>query len=162
MSSPVMLTPTECATAAFVAVMRNWASQTQGHADRMPDIEKSYADLVTVNLLGVCGEVAVAKLLRVYWQPTVNTFHHEADVGHNLEVRTSPKSDARLIVRQDDSPDRYYVLVTGSPPLMTVRGYLLGAEARRADWLNDPGGRGRPSWFVPQSELCQFSAAKHV
>ena len=82
----------------------------------------------------------------------MNTFHSIADVGRNVEVRCTDLADGCLIVRANDAPERWYVLVTGKPPTFTVRGYIRGADARRPEYMRDPHGH-RPAWFVPQSHL---------
>jgi hypothetical protein len=73
-----------------------------------------------------------------------------------FEVRATTRRDGRLIIRDNDHPDRPYVLAVGDPyavePVIELRGWLWGWEARRREWLRDPHGR-RPCWMVPQSAL---------
>lgn len=113
---------------------------------------RTYAERVREEVVGACGEMALCKAMNWFFSPTVNTFHNTADVYDRWEVRATERSDGSLIVRDNDNEERWYVLVTGDPPVMTIRGYILGADARRDEWLRNPHGH-RPAWFVPQSAL---------
>lgn len=119
---------------------------------------KDYNERLLIDIRGACGELAVAKMLNKYWAPSVNTFHNVPDIQPNIEVRTTERPDGSLIVRDNDPEDRYYVLVVGVPPTMDVRGFIRGSEAKRDEFLRNPGGRRR-SWFVPQSSLQQGKAS---
>ena len=103
-------------------------------------------------IVGAAGELAVARFLGIDQELGINTFHTVPDVGGNIEVRTTTREDGRLVVRNNDSPSRLYVLVTGTPPEMVIRGAIMGADARRPEWLWNPHNNV-PSWFVPQSAL---------
>jgi hypothetical protein len=103
-------------------------------------------------IVGVCGEMAFCKGMRRFWSPSVNTFHAIADVGENIEIRSTDRDDGSLIIRENDDPDRWYVLVTGNPPEMTIRGCIRGADALQDQWLRNPHGH-RLAWFVPQAAL---------
>jgi len=148
---PVMLTPWEYKAAVELAVTRMAVSIDQGTKD-ITAKERDWFERLRLDVMGTCGEMAVAKLLGKYWPPSVNTFHSVADIGEHIEVRTRSRDDGELIVRPNDALDRWYVLVTGQAPEMVVRGYIAGFEAVRDEWVQNPGGH-RPAWFVPQSAL---------
>lgn len=103
--------------------------------------------------LGCMAEAAVAAHLGIPYEGTVNTFHNRPDVGP-FEVRATDRVDGRLIVRDNDPPERPYVLAVcdGVTPVVELRGWLYGWEARHRRWLRDPHGR-RPCWMVPQHHL---------
>jgi hypothetical protein len=107
--------------------------------------------------LGCLGEVAVAMHLGVEWQPQINVFHDVPDVAH-VDVRSVNGCRARLIIRDNDPLPRPFVLAAHvGAGHMWVRGWLIAAEARRDEWVDDPGER-RPSWFVPASALYPMNA----
>lgn len=106
---------------------------------------------------GAAAEVAVARATNRYWSG-VN--QQSADVGVNGSVRHTPYDDGHLIVYDKDPDDMHMVLVTGTPPVLCVRGWLLASAAKQAKYLRD----GRPSneFWVPQSELHEFEKGKAV
>jgi hypothetical protein len=94
--------------------------------------------------------MAFAKAAGIYWDAAFDTFS-KPDVG-SFQVRTRSRSDYELLVRQCDADDERFVLVTGTMPEFSVRGWILGADAKQERWLRTHGGRP-PAYFVPHSEL---------
>ena len=121
--------------------------------------QRNYNDRLLVDIRGTCGELAVAKAINRYWAPSVNTFHKIPDIEPNIEVRTTNNPNGSLIVRDNDPDDRYYVLVIGDPPTFNICGYIKGSDAKRDEFLRNPHGH-RPSFFVPQAALIDFSTRK--
>jgi hypothetical protein len=115
---------------------------------------RDHLERITQEITGACGELAVAKFLGKYWSPSVNTFHSFPDIEPNIEVRSTVLTTGCLPVRDNDADDRYYFLAVGTPPTMTVVGYIRGSDAKRQQWLRDPNGY-RPAYFVPQEALLQ-------
>lgn len=113
---------------------------------------RTFLERVEEELVGACGEIAFCKSLGRYWAPTVNTFHVTADVGTKTEIRSTRHDNGGLIVRDNDDPARCYVLVTGSPPRMTVRGWAWGHEVAQDRYRWNPGGH-REAWRMPQTDL---------
>lgn len=113
---------------------------------------RSWMDRVNDELYGASAERAFCKWRELYWDGSVNTFHGKADAGKAWEIRATPRLDGCLIVRDNDPPERWYVLVIANPPAFRVVGAMRGADARRPEWMRNPGGR-RPSWFVPQGAV---------
>jgi len=114
--------------------------------------ERPHLERIEQEITGACAEMVVAKCLGKFWSPSVNTFHVTPDIEPNIEVRATTRVDGSLVVRDNDPDDRWYVLVVGSPPTMTVVGCLRGSDAKQDQWLRNPHGH-RPAWFVPQSAL---------
>jgi hypothetical protein len=75
-----------------------------------------------------------------------------------VEVRHTYRDDGCLIVRDNDDPGRYYVLVTGNPPTLTIHGWIPGDRARAVGEVRNPHGY-RSSWFVRQHLLTPAKAA---
>jgi hypothetical protein len=100
---------------------------------------------------GACGELAVAKLLNIYWPASVDTFLEVPDVGC-LEVRTRRQDTYDLLVRDQDSDDRIYVHVTGVIPVFTVWGWMWGGEAKHDRWKRSYAERP-DAYFIPSKHL---------
>jgi hypothetical protein len=148
----IMLTTYEMAMAAKCGATRNICAMIKGCSNAY-GLEEDYG--WGKHIEGACGEIAVAKALGLFWSPTVNTFGSEPDIKPDIEVRTRSRHDYELTIRPKDDQARRFVLVTGVAPTFVVRGYCIGAHARRDEWLHDYGGRP-PAWFVPQAELCDI------
>lgn len=149
----VALTDYEFADCVGVGLRRLLSSNTKG-LNHASTYERGHLKRLEEETLGACGERAFCKALGIYWDGSVDTFHTKADAGVRYEIRSTTRDDGRLIIRDNDDPDRIYVLVTGQPPRMTVRGWILGSWARQPSWRTDPYGY-RPAWFVPQNALNQ-------
>ncbi len=113
---------------------------------------RGYVERIKQETLGACGEMAVCKVIGKFWKPSVNTFHNIADIEPDIEVRSTDRQDGCLIVRDNDPDERWYFLVIGEPPNVTVVGYIRGADARQERWLRNPNDF-RKAYFVPQSAL---------
>lgn len=99
---------------------------------------------------GACGELAVARALSIYWDGSLDTF--KADDLPGLQIRTRSKDYYELLVRPGDDESAKWVLVTGTCPEYTIRGWIEGSKTKRPEWLKSYGGRAE-AYFVPQSEL---------
>lgn len=151
MTGEVELTWSEFVTAAHVGLMRQADVLERGRTGSLPT-PLSWLEQTSRNILGAVGELAVARLTGRYWSPSVGTFKSVGDVGP-LEVRTRRDPAHELIVRERDKLDRWYVLVVGEPPKMTVVGAILGSTCLdHPEWRRDHGGHG-PAYFVPHSAL---------
>lgn len=147
----VTLTAREFAMAVDVGMQRLVASTEAGH-NHASTYQRTFLKRLEEETVGACGEIAFSKAFGHYWSPSVNTFHNVADVGRDIEVRATRRDDGSLIVRNNDADDRWFVLVTGEPPVMTIRGRILGEDAKKPEYLRDPHGH-RKAWFVPQEDL---------
>jgi hypothetical protein len=148
----VELTWEDLAFAEHVGQLRLRSSQSCGrNPARSQDRGRAERDLH--ERLGCLAEMAVARLLGREWEGTVNRFHDLPDVPP-FDVRATTHPTGCLIIRDNDPAGWPYILAvgTGVAPVVDVRGWLWGREARRGCYLYDPHGK-RPSWFVPQSHL---------
>lgn len=136
----------EAAMAVNVGWMRQFKAMTAGKHDC-----HGYAgDGWSEHIEGACGEMAVAKSLGIFWDGSVNTWK-AADLA-GMQIRTRSRHEWELIVRPGDDDKAAWVLVTGRCPHYVVRGWIAGADAKRADWLQNHGNRP-PAYFVPQHAL---------
>lgn len=143
----VILTPYEMAVAAQVGVMRN--IRAMRHSDTQsfsPDGNWS------IHIEGSAGEMACAQALGCYWSGSVDTYRTKSDLGNGVEVRTRKNHEHDLIVREKDSDDAVFFLVTGKAPYFRVHGWILGSDAKDDLFRKDYGGHGS-AFFVPQDKL---------
>lgn len=138
--------------------MAKWAGNRRFTSARQRGIqmfhygEKQDADPIETDELGAGSELAVAKLMNMYWDAGLDT-RHVPDVGH-LFVRHTKNHRNRLIIRPEDS-DGVYVLVTGIFPTFHVHGWMHSDEARANPFYEDDFGKtGKPpAQAVPSSDL---------
>lgn len=104
---------------------------------------------------GACGELAVSKLLGVYWDGGVDTFKHP-DIGTRIQVRTRSSHSYELIIRPDDPDDEIFILVTGKCPSYRIHGFCSGSDGKNKKFSQTHGGRP-PAFFIPPSALRPIS-----
>lgn len=144
MSLSVKLNNSEVFLAATVGVRRMITSFMSPEMNKVANEKFGWHS----DIEGACAEMAFAKATGMYWGGTVNTFKLPDVAG--IQIRHTEYDNGHLIVREDDKDDEMFVLVTGKAPHFTVRGCLLGADAKRPEYFR---GEGYPAWFVPQSAL---------
>lgn len=103
---------------------------------------------------GACGEMALAKLLGVFWSGAVGNLD-AADVGH-LQVRTTALPKGSLILHPTDADDEIFILMIGTAPAFQAVGWCFGREGKQQRFWHDPTGKGRWAFFVPQRLLRPF------
>lgn len=145
----VTLSNPEMLLAAQVGVMRRVKAITVDRQARYGfDGEPWGSDIES------CGaEMAIGKLVGTYWSPDL--VPGPGDVG-NIEVRSSTKADARLILHPDDPDEALFILVTGRLPEFEVHGAIVGKQGKVENYWTDPG-TGRPAFFVPREALRPLS-----
>jgi len=108
--------------------------------------EKDWLDAHAVHVIGAIGEIAFAKWLGVYPSFGVRQFSGMmADIENGCKYEIRHRSDRKhaLILRENDPPDRVYVLTRGKPPKVEVAGWCWGSEfAGRVDLVANWGGHG--------------------
>jgi hypothetical protein len=145
------LTLPELSTALNAAWMRIVASAAQG-LNHKSTYSRPMVRRIHEEFIGACGEMAVAKAAGAFFIPSVNTFHRVPDCLGDCEVRSTDIETGSLIVRDNDSDDRKFVLAIVSDDTVKIAGWLFGRDAKKPEWLRDPHSQ-RPAWFVPQSSL---------
>lgn len=153
----VTLTPREVRACISVAADRLTAS-TEANLNHATTYQRGLLLRMQQEIVGACGEMAFAKARGMFWSPSVNTFHKSPDItgrGRDIEIRSTERDDGHLLVRDNDAPERWYILVTGEPPVMCVRGYIKGSRAKADEFYRAPKGQ-RAAWWVPQSALSSF------
>lgn len=119
------------------------------------------------HLMGAAGELAFCRALSLPWPASIDSYSDEGkpDVYPNWEVRTAPRMRGVKVVPTD--PDsRLVVWVVGDvpakDPVYTVMGYIrAGGAKRHAEWFEDPGGRDRAFWKVPEARMIPINPGFH-
>jgi len=145
----IILTEQEMRLAADVGVTRRIVSMRQKLRDSA-GYAGSAGGVWQMDILGAMGELAVAKSLNAYWTPGVNTFKLP-DVA-DLHVRTTEHRTGRLIVRPNDVPG-FYILVVAQPPNFEVVGFCGLAYAKQDEFVALPEPNRPQCWAVPQARL---------
>jgi hypothetical protein len=144
----VTLSDDEYAQCERVARERNRLGR-EGHRAPLQAGESGYSN----NLVGCCGEMAVAKWLGVPWDATVDGFKAVADQS-GLEVRTRTKDYYELFLRPRDPVARKYILVTRrSPHIYMLRGWAWGGEVMDKGIEKDFGNRGQVVYVLSHAGL---------
>lgn len=153
-SETITLTWHEAAMASHVGWIRHLASIRAGHASAAGFSGYGWSE----HCEGACAECAVAKWLGCYWSGSVGLFKNGTDLP-GIEVRMRRMEHYELIVRDDDDDRSRYVLATGRCPTYRVRGWILGADAKRPEWSQTHGGRPA-AYFVPTAALRPMAELK--
>lgn len=153
MSKYTTISPDEFSLCVQVANARQVSSLKKKGRDSV-NRKSNWVEELDRHIIGCIGELAVAKVIGVTWTGSVDTFKTESDLSGNIQVRHRSNPVWSLIVRTNDSDDDIFVLSRGMPPgAIEVAGWMKGKDAKRDEWLSDPGGYGRPSYFVDSAHL---------
>ena len=153
MSKYTTISPDEFFLCVQVANARQVSSIKKKGKDSV-NRKNNWVEELDKHIIGCIGELAVAKVIGVTWTGSVDTFKTESDLSGNIQVRHRSNPVWDLIVRTNDSDDDIFVLSRGMPPgAIEVAGWMKGKDAKRDEWLSDPGGYGRPSYFVDSAHL---------
>jgi len=145
----VTLSWNEVHMAATVGILRNIQALKQ---DRPQCHGAKDEEMWRYHIEGASGEMAFAKAMNIHWEAHSNVFK-VPDIGTSIQIRTRSNRGWDLIVRDGDKDDEVFVLVVGEIPNYTIVGWITGADAKQKKWYKDMGGRSKPAYFVPQSEL---------
>ena len=122
--------------------------------------KSQYVEQMQRDVRGILAEMVVGNLFDPHYFPSVNTFHKVPDVGSDVEVRSTEYENGALLVRNNDSPDRKFVLVhvelndgRGEPRVgFNIKGWVWGHEAMTDEWWREPEAKEgerkpRPAWW---------------
>jgi len=142
----VRLTKVELIVAGLVATMRRVSSM-----GNLNDQNYSTDSSFDLDIDGAASEMAFAKYMNVYYEPTVNTFK-SPDVG-KIQVRSTKHKTGKLIIRQRDKKNEIFVLVINENPVFTIAGWINLEDAKKDEFWFKPNNSFPPAWFVPQNKL---------
>lgn len=150
--SEIKLTLPEMEIAKTIGCLRRFESMRQNLKRKHGYEEAAVWD---VDIEGAAAELAYSKFRGMYWGGCVNNYK-QADVGKNVQVRSTKLKSGSLIIRENDEDDHFYVLVVGKIPNFEIKGWILGKDGKQDKWKKAPNGRVA-SYFVPQEALNRFS-----
>jgi hypothetical protein len=157
----VRLSKHESFMAAVVGVTRHVASQEYDTSSRHHGRDYGWHS----DIEGACAELALAKWLDVFWDGSVNTFK-APDVGA-FQVRHTQHLAGHLILKENDSEDEAFVLVTGTNPSFTIRGYMFARDGMQDQYRREHMGEGVngdarifSGWWIPQADLSPAEGLK--
>jgi hypothetical protein len=146
--SDVVLKPFRLTTlmeAIKIAELR-WLEARVMKLNAATTVERDYCKIMADEVGGILAEIVVGRRFDKTYLPATNTFHRRADVGDDIEVRSTVYLNGALIVRDNDDPARRYVLVVCDPMKgFMIRGWAYGHEAKQPQWLET--GNGRPAYW---------------
>lgn len=150
----VTLSPADLRIGQFVADYRKGSARAKGMQHRHGATEATCG--MDKELSGVLGEIATAKWLNVHW-PDFGMTPGQIDCGV-CEVRSASRSSDCLILHDDvkkDGPKLHlpFVLAIVQPPLVILRGWLIGHDGIRLKYFSDPSRKNRWAYFVPPKDL---------
>jgi hypothetical protein len=147
----IRLSPKEVLQGAVVGAMRQVENLKAG---RQPAYGAGVLNDWQLHIEGALGEMAFAKFAGLYWS---GAHGFRADDVGSWQIRTRSEDWHELILHEDDADDRRFVLITGRNGDYVIHGWIFAKEGKRADLWKDPA-KGRPAFFVPQSELTRFES----
>jgi hypothetical protein len=113
---------------------------------------------LTIHLLGAAGEMAVASHLglKEFLYKETEAKRGSCDLP-GIDVKTRSRHSYDLIVQNNESPEKKFVLVTIQDKKTVIHGWIRGKDAMKKEYWSDPAG-GRPAYFVPKTALMPMSA----
>ena len=134
------------------AIGFNRITQIQARVDAASRRNKgvNYHEAVMESSEAVGAEIAVAQYFGISgFQPTVNTFKNEADIGAKIEVKWTKYLNGHLIVTNNDREHDIAVLVTGRSPVYIIAGWIPITMAKKPRYRNQDGSYwiDRPNLF---------------
>ncbi len=131
--------------------------------------KRTFNERITQEMIGMLAEIAVIDFFGIKENPKINTFHNEADVLDDIEVRATDYKNGHLILRDNDSADRKYIFCTVDYNAVKLVGWINGkdgmvseyyrSEEKTKSMFKNPKAV-RPAWFVPQGSLLDMKDLK--
>lgn len=144
----IKLSHQELFQAGMIGVARHLSARKNKHVHKLNETERDLNSW-SVDINGVCGEMAVSKYLGIYYTPPA---WREDDLPNGYEIRTTTYYTGHLIIRPGDKP-AVYVLVVAKEPIYSIRGWLHSKEAMHKKYFHPSDNTGGECWMVPQSDL---------
>jgi DNA polymerase III alpha subunit len=112
-----------------------------------------------IHIQGARAELSVSLILKQDWTDFKKNYTSiMADVGKNIQVRSTNYREGNLLVHPKDKDDQVFVLVKShNYPEMEISGWILGKDAKRKEFWEDgtnwPKFKGRACYRFPYERL---------
>lgn len=146
----VVLTWQELRAAAGCGVTRRIVSLHQGNNAHVHTRHSNWS----TDIDGAAAELAAAKVLGLFWSPSVNTFK-APDVG-SIQVRSTSYASGHLLVRPNDPDDAVFLFLRGSYHRWEVVGSIRSSSAKQPAFWRPGNGSEVGCWWVPDHALTPF------
>lgn len=152
----VTLTVEEMTTLEVLSDLRHKYARDRGIKDEQVGNQSSKE----TDFIGMCAEFAFCKYFNLYPDIGVTTAKPYDCImdGYTFDVKGTKYATGKLLLRQTANhvPCDMYALVTGEPPLMTIRGYLTRKEFITDERLGKLKQDAPYSYIATQEELRTF------
>lgn len=119
------------------------------HSSRF-DKKLSFHEFVAQMAESICAEMVVAKYFGLTdFDPADSEFKKTADVGSRIEVKWTKYDAGALIIGDSDRNTDIAVLVTGTSPTYSIKGWIPVSIAKNQRWRR----RDQPTFWVEQYNL---------
>ena len=115
----------------------------------------NYHEMISQHAEAAGAEIAVAEWLGITgFNPTINTFKTEADVGTGIEVKHTFHLSGALILQesQKQRPNDVCILVIGKSPVYRLIGWMPAAMALTEKYKHPR----QASYWIPQFNLFEM------
>lgn len=144
-----MLTTSDLYLAAQAGIMRRISAIKR---KRCEPFGTPKSDLWGIDIESCIAEYLVARAFNLAWIPyRQNPKEIEADVGTNVQVRSTSLENGSLILHKEDKDTDIFVLVIGQSLDKRIAGWIEGRNGKTESFWQTK--TGRPCYFVPQSHL---------
>lgn len=145
----VKVDPLAALMSGFAGYARGWDS-TINH-ERSETHGSSRVGTWQRHVEATMAEYAVAKLLGIFWPGPGKLF--APNIPKLIQVSHTEREDGKLIIHEGADDDQIYFFVTGHNGDYTIEGWIHAGDAKYSEYWNDPGGCGRPAYWIPKSVL---------
>lgn len=133
--------------AAFVGLRRALRAKRANRTTNLGDDP----GLIEPDVIGAIAELAVAKILGVYWPLGAGGLDYDGDLTPGIHVRGTERRNGCLILKPHDPDDGIFYLGLVDMPRVTLAGGIVPRDGKLPElWREDVPA---PAFFVPQSRL---------
>lgn len=149
----IELEPSEVKICHDIALLRHYSNRGANVTDR----QRGKQDKIAIDIDGMIGEYAAAKLLNLFPDFTVGErsggYDLKTKTGHTVDVKATRRSDGQLLgeVKKKDAYCDLYMLMIVDDSGATFAGWAWGHELFNEASLTDLGHG--PTYALPQSKL---------
>jgi hypothetical protein len=126
-----------------------------GYFTRLYGQNLNYHEMISQHAESAGAEIAVAEWFGITgFNPSINTFKSEADVGTRIEVKHTRYTNGALILQanQSNRPNDVCILVIGKSPVYRLAGWLPASMALVPKYKHPR----QDTYWIPQNNLFEM------